>query len=163
MPAHTVNAYYHPLLNEIVFPAGILQPPFFYAEADDAVNYGAIGAIIGHEITHGFDDQGSHFDADGQLREWWTQEDRTEFMRRAQVLVEQFDGYAVVDALHVNGHLTLGENIADFGGLKIALDALREALAGRAPRPSTGSVPNSASSCVGRPRGARATPTNTCG
>ena len=131
MPAHVVNAYYHPLLNEIVFPAGILQPPFFYADADDAVNYGAIGAVIGHEITHGFDDQGSHFDADGQLRDWWTEEDRAEFMRRAQVLVDQFDEYAVVDDLHVNGRLTLGENIADFGGLKIAHDALREALAGK--------------------------------
>jgi putative endopeptidase len=141
MPAHTVNAYYHPLLNEIVFPAGILQPPFFYADADDAVNYGAIGAVIGHEITHGFDDQGSHFDADGQLREWWTEADRTEFMRRAQVLVEQFDEYAVVDDLHVNGHLTLGENIADFGGLKIALDALREALDGRAPETIDGFSP----------------------
>ena len=132
MPAHTVNAYYHPMLNEIVFPAGILQPPFFYADADDAVNYGAIGAVIGHEITHGFDDQGSHFDAGGQLRDWWTEADRTEFMRRAQVLVDQFDEYAVVDDLHVNGRLTLGENIADLGGLKIARDALLEALAGKA-------------------------------
>ncbi len=131
MPAHVVNAYYHPLLNEIVFPAGILQPPFFYADADDAVNYGAIGAVIGHEITHGFDDQGSHFDAAGQLRDWWTEADRTEFVRRAQVLVDQFEEYAVVDDLHVNGRLTLGENIADFGGLKIAYDALREALAGK--------------------------------
>jgi predicted metalloendopeptidase len=130
MPAHTVNAYYHPLLNEIVFPAGILQPPFFYADADDAVDYGAIGAIIGHEITHGFDDQGSHFDAQGRLRDWWTGEDRAEFERRAQVLVEQFDEYEVVGDLHVNGRLTLGENIADLGGLKIAHDALREALAG---------------------------------
>jgi predicted metalloendopeptidase len=130
MPAHVVNAYYHPLLNEIVFPAGILQPPFFYADADDAVNYGAIGTVIGHEITHGFDDQGSHFDAHGRLRDWWTEADRAEFERRAQVLVDQFDGYAVVDDLHVNGRLTLGENIADLGGLKIAYEALREALAG---------------------------------
>ena len=129
MPAHVVNAYYHPLLNEIVFPAGILQPPFFYADADDAVNYGAIGAIIGHEITHGFDDQGSHFDATGQMRDWWTEDDRAEFVRRAQVLVGQFDGYEVLDGLHVNGPLTLGENIADLGGLKIAHDALLEALA----------------------------------
>ena len=131
MPAHVVNAYYHPLLNEIVFPAGILQPPFFYADADDAVNYGAIGAVIGHEITHGFDDQGSHFDARGQLRDWWTVEDRAEFTRRAQVLVDQFDEYEVLDGLRVNGHLTLGENIADLGGLKIAYDALLEALAGK--------------------------------
>jgi predicted metalloendopeptidase len=126
MPAHSVNAYYHPLLNEIVFPAGILQPPFFYADADDAVNYGAIGAVIGHEITHGFDDQGSHFDSAGSLRDWWTEADRAEFDRRAQVLVDQFDGYAVGDDLHVNGRLTLGENIADLGGLTIAFDALAE-------------------------------------
>ena len=141
MPAHTVNAYYHPMLNEIVFPAGILQPPFFHADADDAVNYGAIGAVIGHEITHGFDDQGSHFDAGGQLRDWWTEADRTEFMRRAQVLVDQFDEYAVVDDLHVNGRLTLGENIADLGGLKIAYDALREALAGTATASIDGFTP----------------------
>ena len=133
MPAHIVNAYYHPLLNEIVFPAGILQPPFFYADADDAVNYGAIGAIVGHEITHGFDDEGSHFDASGQLRDWWTEADRAEFMRRAQVLVGQFDGYEVLDGLHVNGPLTLGENIADLGGLKIAHDALLDALATAGP------------------------------
>jgi putative endopeptidase len=127
MPAHMVNAYYHPLLNEIVFPAGILQPPFFYAEADDAVNFGAIGAVIGHEITHGFDDQGSRFDAKGHLREWWTEADRAEFDRRAEVLVEQFDGYMVADDLHVSGRLTLGENIADLGGVTIALSALSEA------------------------------------
>ena len=138
MPAHVVNAYYHPLLNEIVFPAGILQPPFFYADADDAVNYGAIGAVIGHEITHGFDDQGSHFDAHGQLRDWWTEDDRAEFMRRAQVLVDQFDAHEVLDGLRVNGQLTLGENIADLGGLKIAQDALREALAGKPPAPIDG-------------------------
>ena len=127
MPAHSVNAYYHPLLNEIVFPAGILQPPFFYANADDAVNFGAIGAVIGHEITHGFDDQGSHFDATGALSDWWTEADRTEFDRRATVLAEQYDGFFVADDLHVNGRLTLGENIADLGGLSIALAALREA------------------------------------
>ncbi len=127
MPAHQVNAYYHPLLNEVVFPAGILQPPFFYADADDAVNFGAIGAVIGHEITHGFDDQGSRFDAEGRLRMWWSDADREEFMRRAQVLVEQFDAFEVAEDLHVNGKLTLGENIADLGGLTIALAALREA------------------------------------
>jgi len=127
MPAHQVNAYYHPLLNEIVFPAGILQPPFFYADADDAVNYGAIGAVIGHEITHGFDDRGSHFDARGALRDWWSETDRTEFDRRAQVLVGQFDEYEVAEDLHVNGRLTLGENIADLGGLTMAFEALREA------------------------------------
>jgi putative endopeptidase len=130
MAPHVVNAYYHPLRNEIVFPAGILQPPFFTLEADDAVNYGSIGAIIGHEITHGFDDQGSKFDAKGHVQNWWTDEDRTEFERRAQVMVEQFDAYEIEDGLTVNGELTLGENIADLGGLKIALAALDAALAG---------------------------------
>ncbi|MDX1449918.1 MAG: M13 family metallopeptidase, partial [Acidimicrobiia bacterium] len=125
MPAHVVNAYYHPIRNEIVFPAGILQPPFFYAEADDALNYGAIGAVIGHEITHGFDDQGSRFDADGHLRNWWTESDRAEFLRRAEVVVEQFSAYHVDDDLPVNGRLTLGENIADLGGVSIAYDAFR--------------------------------------
>ncbi len=128
MPAHMVNAYYHPLLNEVVFPAGILQPPFFYADADAPVNFGAIGAVIAHEITHGFDDQGSRFDAEGSLRDWWTETDRAEFERRAAVLVEQFDGYGVFDDLHVNGRLTLGENIADLGGVTIAFEALQETL-----------------------------------
>ncbi len=140
MPAHSVNAYYHPLLNEIVFPAGILQPPFFYAEADDAVNFGAIGAVIGHEITHGFDDQGSRFDANGSLNDWWTEADRTEFDRRAAVLVEQFDGYDVADDLHVNGRLTLGENIADLGGLKVAHAALRSCV-GKDGAPIDGFTP----------------------
>ena len=124
MAPHIVNAYYHPLRNEIVFPAGILQSPFFDLEADDAANYGAIGSVIGHEITHGFDDQGGKFDASGQMRDWWTSEDAAEFERRAKVVVEQFDDYEVEDGLHVNGELTLGENIADLGGLKIALAAL---------------------------------------
>jgi predicted metalloendopeptidase len=127
MPAHTVNAYYHPLLNEIVFPAGILQPPFFFADADDAVNFGAIGAVIGHEITHGFDDQGSRFDAHGHLSEWWTESDRAEFERRAAVLIEQFDGFEILPDVHVNGRLTLGENIADLGGVTVALAALHAA------------------------------------
>jgi putative endopeptidase len=130
---HVVNAYYHPLHNEIVFPAGILQPPFFWADADDAVNYGAIGAVIGHEITHGFDDQGSHFDAKGALRDWWTEEDRTEFTRRARVLVDQFNACHVVDDVTVNGELTLGENIADLGGVSISWNAFREALHGSSP------------------------------
>ncbi len=133
MPAHVVNAYYHPLRNEIVFPAGILQPPFFYAEADDPVNYGGIGTVIGHEITHGFDDTGSRFDAAGALRDWWTEEDRTEFERRANVVVEQFDGYAIADDLHVNGKLTLGENIADLGGIAISFDAMHEVVGDDAP------------------------------
>lgn len=129
MGAHEVNAYYHPLRNEIVFPAGILQPPFFSPEADDAVNYGAIGAVIGHEITHGFDDKGSRFDADGHLANWWTDEDRAEFDQRAQVLVDQFASYEPLEGLHVNGELTLGENIADLGGLTIAFEALQRSLA----------------------------------
>jgi len=128
MPPHVVNAYYHPLKNEIVFPAGILQPPFFHADADDAVNYGGIGGVIGHEITHGFDDMGRRFDATGQLRDWWTDEDRNEFTRRADVIVAQFDGYTVADDLSVNGTLTLGENIADLGGMTIAFRALQRAL-----------------------------------
>ena len=120
MPAHIVNAYYHPTLNEIVVPAGILQPPLFDANADDAVNYGGIGMVIAHEITHGFDDQGRRFDADGALREWWTPEDATRFTALADQLVEQFDAYTVLGDVHVNGKLTLGENIADLGGLTLA-------------------------------------------
>ncbi len=127
MAPHVVNAYYHPLRNEIVFPAGILQPPFFTEDADDPVNYGAIGSVIGHEITHGFDDQGSKFDASGQMRNWWTDDDRKEFEARAQVIVDQFNAYEVQDGLKVNGELTLGENIADLGGLKIAYAAMLSA------------------------------------
>ncbi|HEU4895818.1 MAG TPA: M13 family metallopeptidase [Acidimicrobiia bacterium] len=123
MPAHMVNAYYHPLLNEIVFPAGILQPPFFYPDADDAVNYGAIGSVIGHEITHGFDDNGSQFDAQGRKRNWWSDDDRAEFERRAESLVAQFAQYEVGEDQRVNGKLTVGENIADLGGLAIAYRA----------------------------------------
>ncbi|HEX6219653.1 MAG TPA: M13 family metallopeptidase, partial [Acidimicrobiia bacterium] len=133
LPAHVVNAYYNPLLNEVVFPAGILQPPFFYPDADDAVNYGGIGTVIGHEITHGFDDNGSRFDEVGRRRNWWTEEDRAEFEKRARVLVEQFSGYEVLDGLNVNGKLTLGENIADLGGLAIAYDAFTSTVDGSAP------------------------------
>jgi predicted metalloendopeptidase len=120
MPAHIVNAYYHPTLNEIVFPAGILQPPLFDAAADDAVNFGGIGMVVAHEITHGFDDQGRRFDADGALRDWWTPEDAEGFTKLADRLVEQFDAYTVLDGVHINGKLTLGENIADLGGLALA-------------------------------------------
>ncbi len=141
--AHVVNAYYSPLENEVVFPAGILQPPFFYAEGDDAINYGAIGSIIGHEITHGFDDKGSRFDADGHVRQWWTEVDRTEFDRRATVVKEQFDGYETSVGLAVNGALTLGENIADLGGLRIAHRAFRKALAEAGPaEPIDGFTPD---------------------
>jgi predicted metalloendopeptidase len=120
MPAHIVNAYYHPTLNEIVVPAGILQPPLFDAAADDALNFGGIGMVIAHEITHGFDDQGRRFDADGHLRDWWTAEDEARFKALADRLVEQFEEYVVLDGVHVNGRLTLGENIADLGGLRLA-------------------------------------------
>ena len=120
MTAPTVNAYYNPSFNEIVFPAGILQPPFYYQGADDAVNYGAIGAVIGHEMTHGFDDQGSQYDKYGNLNSWWTKKDRQRFDARTQQVVDQYNKYTVLDSVHVNGKLTLGENIADIGGLAIA-------------------------------------------
>jgi putative endopeptidase len=120
MPPHLVNAYYHPFRNEIVFPAGILQPPFFDADADDAVNYGGIGAVIAHEITHGFDDQGRRFDENGAFRDWWTSADQEHFTQLADRLVAQFDEYEVLDGLHVNGRLTLGENIADLGGVALS-------------------------------------------
>ncbi|MEZ5056410.1 MAG: M13 family metallopeptidase [Saprospiraceae bacterium] len=125
MSPPTVNAYYSPTRNEIVFPAGILQPPFFDFYADDALNYGAIGAVIGHEITHGFDDQGSQYDAEGNLKMWWTKEDREKFDALAQKVVEQYDSYTVLDSVHVNGQLTLGENIADLGGVAMGYDALQ--------------------------------------
>ena len=133
MTPQTVNAYYSPPLNEIVFPAAILQPPFFDLEADDAVNYGAIGAVIGHEIGHGFDDKGSTFDGDGVLRNWWTDEDRAEFEKRTAQLVEQYDAYAPFDDLHVNGEFTLGENIGDLGGISIGLLAYQMSLDGEEP------------------------------
>ena len=120
MPPHVVNAYYHPFRNEIVFPAGILQPPMFDADADDAVNYGGIGAVIAHEITHGFDDQGRRFDENGAFRDWWTTEDQEAFTALANRLVEQFDAYDAIDGVKVNGRLTLGENIADLGGVALA-------------------------------------------
>jgi putative endopeptidase len=135
MSPQTVNAYYNPLKNEIVFPAGILQPPFFGASQDDAQNYGAMGAIIGHEITHGFDDSGAQFDKDGNLKNWWTEADLAEFQRRGDVLRKQFDGYVAVDDLHVNGSLTLGENIADLGGLRIAYKAFKKAQGGQPDAP----------------------------
>jgi putative endopeptidase len=134
MSPPTVNAYYNPSFNEIVFPAGILQPPFFNLTADDAINYGAIGAVIGHEITHGFDDQGSQFDADGNLKSWWTKEDRAKFEERAACVTNQFNGYEIQPGLNINGKLTLGENIADLGGLKMAYRAYQKSLEGK-PKP----------------------------
>jgi putative endopeptidase len=129
MTPPTVNAYFNPPMNEIVFPAGILQPPFFDTTMDDAVNYGAIGAVIGHEITHGYDDQGRHYDADGNLTEWWTDKDAAEFDKRAQKIVDEYSAFEVLPGLHVNGKLTEGENIADLGGVSIAYDALERVLA----------------------------------
>jgi putative endopeptidase len=131
MTPPTVNAYYNSRMNEIVFPAGILQPPFFDADADDAVNYGGIGAVIGHEMTHGFDDEGSKSDAVGNLANWWTPEDRKAYDARTKLVEQQFDGYVAIDSMHVNGKLTLGENLADLGGLSIAYGALEKALAGK--------------------------------
>ncbi len=129
MTPQTVNAYFNPSQNEIVFPAGILQPPFFDVEMDDAVNYGAIGVVIGHEITHGYDDQGRKYDADGNLNDWWTEADTKAFEARAQKIVAQYNAYEVLPGLHVNGKLTLGENIADLGGTSIAYEALERAMA----------------------------------
>ena len=134
MTPPTVNAYYNPQMNEIVFPAGILEPPFYNPDADDAVNYGGMGAVIGHEMTHGFDDQGRQFDKDGNLKDWWAPEDAAKYTVQADKVVKQFDAYTVLDsATHVNGKLTLGENIADFGGLTVAYAAMERAL-GSAPR-----------------------------
>ena len=134
MTPQTVNAYYNPLNNEIVFPAAILQPPFFNLKADDAVNYGAIGMVIAHEMTHGFDDQGRHFNKDGNMIDWWSPKDAENFNARTKVLADQFSKFIAVDSLHVNGELTLGENIADNGGLNIAYDALQIALNGKQPK-----------------------------
>ena len=130
MTTPAVNAYYSGQLNSINFPAGILQPPFFDPAWDDAMNYGAIGMVIGHEMSHGFDDRGRQFDAQGNMRDWWTPDDAARYKERAQKVVEQFDGYTVLDSLHLNGRLTLGENIADLSGLAIAHHALEKALAG---------------------------------
>ena len=135
MTPQTVNAYYHPLKNEIVFPAAILQPPFFNEHADDAINYGGIGAVIGHEIGHGFDDQGSTCDGDGALRDWWTEKDREAFEQRTSALVDQFDALepAQTPGHRINGKLTIGENIGDLGGLSIAFKAFRIAQDGAEP------------------------------
>jgi len=132
MTPQTVNAYYNPVMNEIVFPAAILQPPFFDATADDAVNYGGIVAVIGHEVSHGFDDQGSQYDADGNLRDWFTPEDHAKFATRTKALVAQYNAYEPVNGYHVNGELTLGENIADNSGLALAYKAYQLSLAGKA-------------------------------
>jgi putative endopeptidase len=134
MTPPTVNAYYNPTMNEIVFPAGILQPPFYDPQADDAINYGGMGAVIGHEISHGFDDQGSQFDPQGNLRNWWTADDRKNFDQRATCVEKQFDAYEVEPGLHQNGKLVLGESIGDLGGLAIAYAAYEKSVEGK-PRP----------------------------
>lgn len=131
MTPQTVNAYYNPTMNEIVFPAGILQPPFFFLNADDAVNYGAIGVVIGHEMSHGFDDQGRQYDKEGNLRDWWQPEDATNFGTQTKTLVAHYDNFKLLDSLHVDGSLTLGENIADLGGVNIAYTAFLKAMEGK--------------------------------
>ena len=138
MSPPTVNAYYNPQLNEIVFPAGILQPPFFGANADDAINYGGMGAVIGHELTHGFDDQGSQYDAQGNLRNWWTPEDRKNFEARAECIVKQFSGFEVEKGLFEDGKLVEGESIADLGGLNLAYNAYKISLRGKPHPPVIG-------------------------
>ena len=142
MTAPTVNAYYGATLNEIVFPAGILQFPFFDENADDALNYGGIGAVIGHEMSHGFDDNGSKYDADGTLRNWWTEEDRIKFDAKTKTLAKQFDDYTVLDTIHVNGKLTLGENIGDLGGLNVAYEAFKMTPQGKSNKKIDGFMPD---------------------
>ena len=135
MTPPTVNAYYNSQMNEIVFPAGILQPPFFNPKADDAINYGGIGVVIGHEMSHGFDDQGRKFDAHGNMKDWWTTADAKDFEGRAACVINQFDGYYVEKDLHENGKLVVGECIGDLGGLAISYRAFQKSLQGK-PRPA---------------------------
>src|SRR5690606_6098551 len=142
MTPNTVNAYYFPSFNEIVFPAAILQFPFFDFNADDAVNYGGIGAVIGHEMTHGFDDQGAQYAADGNLRNGWTPEDEAKFKEKTAVLVKQYNEYTVLDSVRVNGELTLGENIADLGGLAIAYQAFKKTKQGQSNEMIDGFTPD---------------------
>ena len=142
MTPPTVNAYYNPVNNEIVFPAGILQFPFFDFKADDAVNYGGIGAVIGHEMTHGFDDEGRQFDADGTLRDWWKKEDADKFKTRSDKVVDQFNSFVAVDTMHVNGRLTLGENLADLGGINVAYEAFKKTKEGQSTTKIDGFTPD---------------------
>ncbi len=141
MTPQTVNAYYNPQNNEIVFPAGILQPPFFDPKADDAINYGGIGCVIGHEMTHGFDDEGREYDAHGNMKDWWTNKDAENFDKRAERIVDQFDNYIAVDTLHVNGKLTEGENIADLGGVNVSFDAFKKTAEYKGGKPINGFTP----------------------
>jgi putative endopeptidase len=142
MTTPTVNAYYNPAFNEIVFPAGILQFPFFDKDADDAINYGAIGAVIGHEMTHGFDDQGSQYDKDGNLKNWWTKEDQAKFKSKVKLVIDQYNKYTVLNDLHVNGELTQGENLADIGGLAIAYRAFKNTPQGKGDTKIDGFTPD---------------------
>jgi putative endopeptidase len=139
--AFAINAYFQSTANQIGFPAGILQPPFFDFTLDDAVNYGAIGSVIGHEITHGFDDQGRRFDAEGNLNDWWTKEDGEKFQARAQKLVDQFASYEAMPGLKLNGQLSLGENIADLGGTSIAFEAFQRSQKGKERKTIDGFTP----------------------
>jgi endothelin-converting enzyme/putative endopeptidase len=141
MTPPTVNAYYHPLYNEIAFPAGILQPPFFNPEADDAINYGSIGAVIGHEITHGFDDSGARFDMQGNMKNWWTPADLQSFQTRGECVVNQFSAYEVEPGLKMTGKLVSGESIADLGGLTVAYEAFKKSMAGKRPENIDGFTP----------------------
>jgi putative endopeptidase len=141
MTPPTVNAYYNPAFNEIVFPAGILQYPFFDLSVDDAAIYGGIGAVIGHEMTHGFDDQGCQYAADGNLKNWWSDEDKSRFDAKTKMVKEQYDGYTILDNKHVNGALTLGENIADLGGVTIAYDAFKLTKQGKGQEKIDGFTP----------------------
>jgi putative endopeptidase len=141
MTPPTVNATYNPYENNVNFPAGILQPPFFDRTMDDAVNFGAVGAAIGHELTHGFDDEGRKFDAKGNLSDWWTEADAREFEKRASCLADEYSGFTVAEGVHLNGKLTLGENTADNGGVRIAYMALEDTLKGKAPQPRDGFTP----------------------
>jgi len=142
MTPPTVNAYYNPAFNEIVFPAGILQFPFFDKDADDAINYGAIGAVIGHEMTHGFDDQGRQYDKDGNLKDWWVKTDADQFKQRVQVMIDQYNKFTVLDTVHVNGSLTQGENLADIGGLSIAYQAFKNTPEGKSDTKIDGFTPD---------------------
>ncbi len=142
MTPQTNNAYYDPSLNEMCFPAGILQPPFFDEKADDATNYGALASTIGHELTHGFDDQGRQYDWQGNLKDWWTAEDAKRFEARANHIVKQYDAFEVLPGLHINGKLTLGENIADIGGLRVSYEAFKLAAKGKDPKPMDGFTPD---------------------
>ena len=142
MTPQTVNAYYDPTTNEICFPAGILQPPYFDPKADDASNYGAIGVVIGHEMTHGFDDQGRNFDQDGNMVDWWTKADADKFKVLAEKLANQYSEVIVADTVHANGHFTLGENIADHGGLRVSYSAFKKTAQGKGNEKIDGFTPD---------------------